>query len=215
MKLLLTSAGIYNKSIAKALSVLVGKSPSEVKIGYIPTSANGEAGNKDWVVKDFLNFWRYGYNWIDIVDPSASGVDWKSRLADVDVISLSGGNCFHLLNQVNVTGFGKWLKENLATKVYIGGSASSILVSPTIGVATIEAFHDENLPGLKDLTGLNLVDFEIVPHSPSWASYEDAAEYAKKASGKIYALDDMSAIKIDGDSVDVVTEGAWRVYNEK
>jgi len=55
MKLLLTSGGISNRSIAKAFSELVGKNPSEVTIGYIPIAANVEAGNKDWVIKDFLN----------------------------------------------------------------------------------------------------------------------------------------------------------------
>jgi dipeptidase E len=42
MKLLLTSAGITNKSIANALFELVGKSPEETTIVFIPTASNVE-----------------------------------------------------------------------------------------------------------------------------------------------------------------------------
>ncbi len=213
MKLLLTSGGISNRSIAKALTKLVGRNPSDVKVGYVPLAANVEDGNKDWVIKDFINLWRYGYNQIDIIDPSAAGVDWKNRLAEVDVVQLSGGNTFHLLDQVRKTGMSGWLKVNLKNKVYVGGSASSILMTPKIDVAGIGAFHDENLPGLKDLSGLNFVDFELIPHSPSWSSYEVVEEYSKTTKNKVYALDDMSAIKIDGEKAEVISEGAWKLFN--
>ncbi len=212
MKLLLTSGGISNRSIAKAFNGLVGKNPGEVKVAYIPIAANAEEGNKDWVIKDFLNLWRYGYNHIDMVDPSADGVDWHERLSQADVIQLSGGNTFHLLDQARKAGLDKWLKNNLKNKVYVGGSASSILVTPTIAVAGMGTFHDENLPGLKDLTGLGYVDFEIVPHAPGWVSYKEAEDYAKTASNKVYVLDDQSAIAVNGREVEVISEGAWKQY---
>lgn len=209
----MTSGGISNRSIAAALNSLVGKSPNDVKIGYVPTAANIETGNKDWVIKDFLNFWRYGYNQIDIVDPSAAGVDWRERLASVDILMPSGGNTFHLLDQARKTGFGEWLKENLNNKVYIGGSASSILMGPSIGTAGgIGKYGDENLPGLKDLTGLNLVDFEIAPHVPARVSYELVDEYARKNHASVYALDDQSALKVEGDKVEVIGEGQWKKF---
>lgn len=75
MKLLLTSSGIDNRTIAEALQELTGKSPSEIKIGFVPIAINAEQGNKDWAINQFLKLWRHGYNWIDIVDPSAAGVD--------------------------------------------------------------------------------------------------------------------------------------------
>ena len=111
MKLLLTSAGLTNESIAKALSELVDKSLDKVKVGFIPTAANVEEGDKAWFIEqsfDALN--RYGFKWIDMVDPSASEIDWQSRLNDVDIIFVSGGNTFHLLNQFRKSGFDKWLK---------------------------------------------------------------------------------------------------------
>ncbi|OGL38667.1 hypothetical protein A3J32_03080 [Candidatus Saccharibacteria bacterium RIFCSPLOWO2_02_FULL_46_7] len=177
----------------------------------MPIALNVEQGNKDWVVNQFLTLWRHGYNWIDIVDPTAAGVDWQERLKEVDVIYPSGGNTFHLLDQARKTGFDKWLKNNLKNKVYVGGSASTILLSPNIGVAGIDKI-DPNLSGLTDLTGLGLVDFEIVVHVPSMISSESAEKYAKKSKNRIYIFDDETALKIDGKKIEVVTEGSWKTY---
>lgn len=211
MKLLLTSSGISNRTIANVLRELAGKTPSETKIGFVPIAANAQEGNKDWVVKEFLNLWRYGYNWIDIIDPTAAAVDWQKRLKEVDVIYPSGGNTFHLLDQVRKTGFDKWLKSNLKSKVYVGSSASTILITPTIGVAGIDKI-DPNLPGLKDLNGLGLVDCEIVVHVPSMISAQSAETYAKKSKNKVYIFDDETALKIDGIKEEVVTEGFWKLH---
>ena len=46
MKLLLTSAGIKNKTIAKALFELVGKKPADISLVFIPTASNVEKGDK-------------------------------------------------------------------------------------------------------------------------------------------------------------------------
>ncbi len=213
MKLLLTSSGISNRSIAKALQSLHGKNSSEMKVGFIPTAASAEAGNKDWVVKHLIELWRYGYNWIDIIDISSDGINWQERLSTVDIIYLTGGNTFYLLDQFRRTGFDDWLNKNLKNKIYVGGSASTIIATPKIDVAGIEPFADKNFVGLKDLKAVNWVDFEIMPHVPNWASYKDCEKYAKKTKNKLYALDDSSAILIDGKKQEVITEGAWKVFN--
>lgn len=211
MKLLLTSSGISNRTIAAALGDLSDKSPQESKVGFVPIAANAEGRNKDWLINQFLNLWRYGYNWIDIVDPTAAGVDWEARLAGVDIVFLSGGNTFHLLNQVRKTGFDKWLNKSLSKKVYVGGSASTILVTPTIEVASMPP-GDPNLPSLKDLTGLGWVNFEIEPHCDK-DRFALVEEYAANKPYPVYAIDDQSAVKVDGDNVEVISEGTWKKFN--
>lgn len=213
MKLLLTSSGISNSTIAKALQDLTGKLPSEVKIGFVPIAANAEEGNKDWLINHFLSLWRRGYNWIDIVDPTADEVNWENRLESVDIIYLSGGNTFHLLDQVRKTGFDEWLKTNLKHKVYVGSSASTILMTPTIAVAGIED-ADPNLPGIKDLTGLGLVDFEIAVHVPSMCPEKAAEAYAKQSKNNVYIFDDETAAKIDGSKLEIVSEGFWKLHKK-
>lgn len=210
MRLLLTSAGITNQKIASALIKLVGRN-EEIKVGFIPTAANVEVGEKGWFIDQLKNLQNYGFTWIDIVDISAPQVDWKSRLEGVDVIFVSGGNTFHLLDQVRKTGFDKWLKSNLENKVYVGVSAGSILTTPSIAVCTI-APSDENLPGIQDLGGLNLVNFEVEPHCDE-IRFKTMEEYSKTTKGKLYALDDKSAVSISDSEVEVISEGEWRLYN--
>ncbi|AHB42457.1 hypothetical protein RAAC3_TM7C00001G0611 [Candidatus Saccharibacteria bacterium RAAC3_TM7_1] len=210
MKLLLTSSGLSKRDIGQALQEMVGKVPSDCKVGFIPTAANVEAYSKDWVIAQLNQLQRYGFYQIDIVDISADGVDWQTRLADCDVLWLTGGNTFHLLDQVRKTGFDEWLKKNIESKVYVGGSASTILMTPTIAIAGF-GDQDENLPGLTDLTGLGYVDFEVQSHCDE-VRMNEAGEYAKTAGNPVYALDDLSAIRVIDGVVDVVSGGTWKLY---
>ncbi|TAH31784.1 hypothetical protein EYC58_03855 [Candidatus Saccharibacteria bacterium] len=224
MKLLLTSSGLSKRVIGEALQDMFDKSPSEVKVGFIPTAANVEPYSKDWVISQFDQLQRYGFYQIDIVDIAADGVDWRTRLEACDMLWLSGGNTFYLLDQVRKTGFDGWLSEQLKTpnaykskkgltfsageKVYVGGSASTILVTPTIKIAD---GVDDNVVGLEDFTGLGLVGFETNVHCNA-AMIEATKAYADASSHAVYALDDLSAIKVVDGNVEVISGGSWRLY---
>jgi len=212
MKLLLTSAGVTNQSIADSLIGLVGKPISEIKIGLVSTAKNVQYGNADWFVRQFNNLYKYGFNWIDVIDPSAAGVDYKLALKDVDVILVGGGNTFHLLNQVRLTGFDELLKTVLEDKVYMGISAGSILATPSIAIASVDN-GDENLCGITDLSGLSLVDFEVSPHTPEDVSMKGNEEYSRTISNVLYTLDDNSAIEVNGKEIKVISEGIWHKLN--
>lgn len=207
-KMLLTSSGLSKRVIGEALQAMAGRTPSECKVVFIPTAANVEPYNKDWIIAQFQQLQRYGFYQIDIVDFSAAGVDWRSRLEDADILWLTGGNTFHLLDQARKTGFDAWLRENIEQKIYVGGSASTLLVTPSIAIA---AQADENLPGLTDLTGLGFVPFEINVHCDR-EGLRQTAEYAAGAKNPVYALDDLSAIQVIGEQVEVLSGGSWEYY---
>ena len=211
MKLLLTSAGIRNQTLANGLLSLVEKKPDEVKIGFIPTASNVEIGNKDWYINQLKNFQKYGFNWIDIVDISAPGVNWQSRLESVDVVCFCGGNTFHLLDQIKKTKCDVWLQENLDSKVYLGISAGTIVMTPSIAIASIGG-GDVNLTNLTDLNGLTFVDFEISPHTSENVSHVANKEYLKTSKNKLYAIDNETGIKISRGTVEVLSAGQWLLY---
>lgn len=212
MNLLLTSSGLSSRKLGETLQKMVGKSASDCKVGFIPTAANVEPYSKSWVIAQMNSLQRYGFYQIDIVDISADGVDWRTRLAQVDILWLSGGNTFHLLDQVRKTGFDLWLKENIHSKVYVGGSASTILMTPTIAVAGLEP-GDENMPGLTDLTGLGYVNFEVEQHCDA-ARIETVKEYADSSHNPVYAIDDLTAIKVIDEEIEVISTGSWKLYDK-
>ena len=64
--------------------------------------------------------------------------------------------------------------------------------------------------------GLGLVDFEIFPHldNPELPenSMADAERWAAGLAGPGYAIDDETAITVVDGTVDVISEGHWRLF---
>ena len=193
---------------------MVGKPRAATSIGFVPTAANVEPGNKDWFFDQYITLRRHGFSRIDVVDPSAAGVLWQKRLEAADVIFVGGGNTFHLLDQARKTGFGEWTIGEVSNhkKVYLGASAGSLLVTSTIAVASVEG-GDENLVGLTDLRGLALVDFEFLPHVPDDITLDAARHYASQTSRKLYVADNQSAVQVQDGVVRMLSEGVCRVLN--
>ncbi len=190
---------------------MLPKPASECKAVLIPTAANVEMQDKQWFIEEGLvKFYEAGIQYIDIVDPSADGVEWRSRCEEADIIIMSGGNTFHLLNQLRKTGFAVWLKEHIENKVYVGISAGSIVATPNIRVSAIEP-ADENTGKITDVTGLELVDFEVEPHCDDerFAVLED---WIVDKDCVLYGLDDQSAVSIIDGEIEVVSEGKYKKF---
>ena len=113
MKLLLTSAGLSNPSIVKAMEDLLGNSAKGVNLAFIPTAANVESGDKSWMIDDLNNFRKSGFQ-VDIVDISAVPKDvWLPRLQEAKVLFFGGGNTFHLMHCVKQSDLQNELPELL------------------------------------------------------------------------------------------------------
>lgn len=218
MKLLLTSSGLTNKSIAKALEDLAERPIKELKLAFVPTAANVEEGDKDWLIKDLINCRDLGFSSIDIVDISAVPRDvWKSRLNDADVLLFGGGNTFHLMYWIRKSGLENILTELLANKVYVGISAGSMVVSPDLSVSSSKTLYSEEVGEHKDKKALGFIDFYIRPHlnSPHFPKLRKdiLEEKAKKLKESMYAIDDETAVKVDNGKVEIVSEGDYLKFN--
>ena len=85
-----------------------------------------------------------------------------ATINECDIIYISGGNTFYLLGELRKSHVAQTIKDAVqAGKIYIGESAGAIVAAPDTRYATL---MDENSPNMSDFTGLNLVDFCVVPH---------------------------------------------------
>ena len=218
MKLLLTSAGILNKSLSDALLGMVKKPSKDLMITFVPTAANVEEGDKWWVIKDLMNLQKLSPKALDIVDFSALEEDrWRKRLEDTDIIVMSGGNTFYLAHQMREHKFDKYLEEMLHSKVYVGISAGSMVMGHKLYTdETLELYYDHE-EHFGENKGLGKIDLLIRPHLNSDFFPDVTDETLKKLyknSGEtVYALDDDSGLKIVDGEIKVISEGKWFKYN--
>lgn len=217
MKLLLTSGGLTNASITKALFELVGKKPEETSLCFIPTASNIEKGDKDWFINDLINIHKQNFKSVSIVDISAVLEDiWRPQIEEADILFFEGGNVYHLMRWMNKSGLVNLLPELLKTKVYVGVSAGSMVTNPDFSLRMSQIVYGDDLKE-EPMDGLNYVDFYFLPHFNS--SYyparmeEKIKEVAKTLSKKVYALDDQSALKIVDGKIEVISEGKYLVLN--
>lgn len=218
MKLLLTSGGLTNKSISRALFELIGKDPEDTSLVFIPTASNVESGDKGWLIEDLINLHNQKFKSIAIVDISAVPENiWRPQMEEADVLFFEGGNTYHLMEWINKSGLSKLLPEFLKTKVYVGLSAGSMVACPDLSLKHSKIIYDENLNKKDILPALNLVDFYFLPHLNSKhfpkVNEKNLREVSKDITRKIYALDDMSALKIIDGEVEIVSEGEYLILN--
>lgn len=227
MKLLLTSGGLTNPSICKELEDLVGKPAKDAKIAFIPTAQNPERGDKEWLINDLYRIRQQGYQ-VDIIELTALKPEAILKaLEDKDVIFVGGGNTFYLSYWLQKSGLFDALPKLLETKVYAGISAGSMVMGESLVLSSQaqknpQAFEDEDYD-LVVSTGegsgktLSLAPLIFRPHLNSrWAPNarnEIIAKKAAKLTGKVYALDDDSALKIVDGKIEVISEGDWKEYN--
>lgn len=218
MKLLLTSSGLTNDSIANALFELVGKKPEDTKIVFIPTASNAEVGDKSWFINDLINLQKRNFEEIDFADISAVEEKvWKPKLEKADVLFFEGGNTYHLMEWINKSGLVNILPELLKTKVYVGVSAGSMVTNKNLALKISQIVYGEDLDKTEEMVGLHYVDFYFLPHLNSEYFKNLRRGFIEKTTegmlDTIYAMDDQSALKVVDGKVDVVSNGEWFVIN--
>ncbi|MDB5161899.1 MAG: peptidase dipeptidase dipeptidase [Candidatus Saccharibacteria bacterium] len=227
MKLLLTSNGLSNDSIAAAFEDLIGKAPSEAKIAFIPTAGFIDRDNKEWLIQDMYRIFDRGYQ-VDIIDLTAlTSEQIKDALTNSDAIFVGGGNTFYLSYWMEKMGLFELLPKLLETKVYAGISAGSMVAGQSLALSSpalnnpqafIDEHYDEVGPSGQSLNKtLNLVDFIFRPHLNSRHFYlvkiDELKEKAKGLNKAVYAIDDNSALKIIDGNVEVISEGEWTLLD--
>ncbi|MGC6769756.1 Type 1 glutamine amidotransferase-like domain-containing protein [Enterococcus sp. LJL51] len=127
----------------------------------------------------------------------------KSTLERNDCIYIAGGNTFFLLQEMKRTGADKLIIEAVnGGKLYIGESAGAIIVAPDIEYSS-PMDDKQKAPQLQNYSGLQLVDFYVVPHQGHWQFKETVATISENYSGKLdlRIINDHQAVFVEGEKV--------------
>jgi dipeptidase E len=220
MKLLLTSAGIKNASIHNALVDLLGKPIAESNALCIPTAMYAMRGGAG-LAWQFISgrepdcpMCELGWKSVGVLEltalPSIEKAYWTTAVQESDVLLVSGGDPLYLCYWMRQSGLADLL-PSLRETVYVGLSAGSMVMAPNIG----EDFVNWRPPNGGDKT-LGMVDFAMFPHLDHEAlpdnSMGDAEKWAAGMPVPGYAIDDQTAIKVTGGTVEVVSEGHWKLF---
>lgn len=194
-------------NVKEEIIKILPKPANKIKVAHIITAKNPRLEeNPDYVVKDRKAMEALGFNVEDIDIKGKTEKDLRKILAGKDVIYVQGGNTFYLLKYIRESGFDKVIKDLINKGViYIGVSAGSIVAGPTIETAGWKHV-DRNEVGLKDLTGMNLVPFNVFVHyGPEHTG--TVGEELKKTKYPLHILNDSQAILIKDGKVEIVGEG--------
>src|SRR5215831_1305066 len=169
MKLLLTSAGIKNTSIHDALVDLLGKPIAESNALCIPTASYGHPHVTPAGAWRFISgqeprcpMCELGWKSLGVLELTAlPGIDeerWVPVVEETDVLLVNGGDPLYLCHWMRESGLADLL-PSLRETVWVGLSAGSMVMAPSIG----EAFVNWRPPTGGDET-LGMVDFAMFPH---------------------------------------------------
>jgi dipeptidase E len=123
---------------------------------------------------------------IDELDIStASNDEINSKLRNNDFIYITGGNTFFLLQELKKTGADKIIIDEINKgKLYIGESAGAIVTSANVEYA--KKMDDvKKAPNLTEFSGLNLVDFYVIPHYTNFPFEKTVEKIIEDYSSKL------------------------------
>jgi dipeptidase E len=219
VKLLLTSAGIKNASIESALVDLLGKPIADCAALVVPTAAYGHPMALPGPAWRFITgqsrtpLCELGWKSLGVLEltalPSIDAENWVPMVQQADALLVAGGDSLYLAHWMRESGLSDLLPSLDA--VWAGVSAGSMATAPRIG----EYFKFWNPPGGGD-EALGVVDFSIFPHldHPDLPqnTMADAERWAAELPNSAYAIDDDTAIRVVDGTVEVVSEGNWRLF---
>jgi dipeptidase E len=215
VKLLLTSGGVSNPSIASKLRELLGKPIAECAALVVPTAQWGHplcgpASVRGLIAAepDFRHFSGLGWASLGVLDltalPTIGAERWVCWIREADVLLVDGGDAMYLFHWLRESGLVDLL-PSLPDMVWVGVSAGSMVLTPRIGEYFVEwsAAPDDRTRGV--------VDFSIFPHLNAFPgnSLAQAEWWAAQIGAPAYAIDEQTAISVVGGSVEVVSEGQW------
>ncbi len=202
MKLIFYSGGVPqdNALLDKSLlSLFKNKSP---KLTFIPTCSYHASEDFEDIIEQYRPYGIKKFLKLEVDQPFSETM--KQAALNSDIIYLGGGNTFYFLKYLRKTGLLKelrtWVKQG---GVLTGMSAGAIMMTKKIDTAGFPSFdRDENDENLKNLSAMQLVDFEFFPHYKNSKRYdEELSRYSESLDTPLYACPDGSGIMLNDDEI--------------
>jgi dipeptidase E len=173
--------------------------PSELKnkvVSYMPSDGST-------IQQQYVDEWkgyaeRYDASFNVINNCATDSYEERDRLLSSNILVISGGNTFTLLDNLRKSGLDKALVEFAKKDNFVlsGFSAGALVLTPTIKMCNLPNF-DDNLVGLTDVTGLGIVDFEVFPHYNELTQKDLLDTYRQTAEHKIREISNEDSIIIN------------------
>lgn len=170
---LASSVNAVAESLAKEINP--AKHP---KLIFIDTASEPEERDKSWLRNDRQSLVDAGFEVTDYTITNKASEEIKEKVSQTDVIFISGGNTFYLLEKAQQSNFIPLLKDFVLNqdKIYIGSSAGSVFAGPDIK-PVFELDDVTKAPNIKGCEGAQLVDFVVLPH---WGSDKFKEKYLNR-----------------------------------
>jgi dipeptidase E len=144
--------------------------------------------------------------------PSIKEEIWTREVEETDALLVWGGSPLYLCYWMRQSGLADLLPSLGPELVYVGTSGGAMVATPDFGGAT----YDDSEPLTGSDQALGLVDFSLFPHleredMPD-TTLDDVERWAAGISVPAYAIDDQTAIKVVDGTVEVVSEGNWKLF---
>jgi dipeptidase E len=150
--------------------------------------------------------------------PTIREESWMPMIRETDALLVWGGDVLYLCYWMRQSGLADLL-PSLSESVYVGVSAGSIVMTPyncdaEFNLQYVPAGSDQAREGDR---ALGLVDFALRVHL-NREGFEDSSmtnveTWASGIPVPTYAIDDQTAVKVSDGTVEVVSEGNWKLFD--
>lgn len=144
--------------------------------------------------------------------PSIERAHWVDAVEESDALLVGGGDPLYPCYWIQQSGLADLL-PSLGETVWVGVSGGSLAMGPHVG----EEFVYRSPPTTAGDGALGLVDFAMFPHLDHEAMPDHSMAAAERWAAGLtvpgYAIDDETAIRVNGGAVEVVSEGHWELFN--
>ena len=194
----------YFAGVSALLPPFAGKKLEGKTVAFIPTASLHEP-YKDYVKEGKEALLTLGLKVKELEVGNASKEEIAQTLDESDLIYVSGGNTFFLLQELMRKEADVLLTRQIkAGKLYIGESAGAMILSPNIGYAKEMDNAEEAAPQLRNFDALCLVNFYPLPHYKSFP-FEELTDKILKNHSEIpfKPITNVQVICVNGDLVTV------------